>query len=120
MDIRIKNSQQLSEFINDHDLRDSHSIIQFNSIVTITTAKNKITNRRVKMMITLDGFDSYGQLSIFDEDIDPHLYPTVFDAKWQQMKHVDKEYLEITDIHRKNPDIGKYNVKIIPLERLRS
>ncbi len=112
------NSQQLREFFQHHDLMNKHSIIQFNAIVSITTAKNKITNQPMRVMITLDGIYSYGQLTLLESDIDPYLFPTVFEAKWENMKHVDNEYLEISGFHSKNQDIGNYMVKIIPLERL--
>lgn len=112
------NSQQLREFFQHHDLMNRYSIIQFHSIVSITTAKNKITNQPMKVMITLDGYDSYGRLTLLESDINPHLFPTDFEAKWQKMEHVDNEYLEISGVHSKNQDIGKYSVKIIPLERL--
>jgi hypothetical protein len=42
----------------------------------------------------------------------------MFEAKWQTMKHIDNEYLEICGVHSQNQDIGKYSVKIIPLEKL--
>ncbi len=118
MEQKYINNQQLREFVQQHKLMNRHSIIQFYSIVSITTAKNKITNQSMKIMITLDGYDSYGQLTLLDSDLDPYLFPTVFEAKWQNMKHVDNEYLEISDVHTQNQDIGKYSVKIIPLERL--
>ncbi|MDM1551807.1 hypothetical protein [Empedobacter falsenii] len=112
------NSQQLREFVHQHKLMNRHSIIQFNAIVNISTAKNKLTNQNIRIMVTLDGFDSYGQVTLLENDLDPYLFPTVFEAKWQKMKHIDNKYLEISDVHTKNQDIGKYNVKIIPLERL--
>lgn len=112
------NSQQLQEFVQQHNLMNRHSIIQFNSIVSITTAKNKITNQSMKIMVTLDGYDNYGQLTLLESDLDPYLFPTVFEAKWQYMKNIDDEYLEISGFHSQNQDIGKYWVKIIPLRRL--
>jgi hypothetical protein len=118
MEQKYINSQQLSEFVQQHRLMNKHSIIQFNSIVSITTSKNKITNQRMKIMITLDGFDNYGQLTLLESEIDPYLFPTVFEAKWQNIKHIENEYLEITGIHSQNEDIGEYKVKIIPLEKL--
>lgn len=66
-------------------------------------------------------FDEYGRASLLktETELNPYLYPTVFDAKWQTMQHVDEEYLLITDTHRQNADIGKFSVKIHPLKRLR-
>jgi len=118
MEQKYINNQQLREFVQQHKLMNSHSIIQFNSIISITTAKNKITNKHMRIMVTLDGYDSYGQLTLLESDLDPYLIPTVFEAKWRNMKHVDNEYLEISGVHTQNQDIGKYNAKIIPLQRL--
>ncbi|MBL6445023.1 hypothetical protein JMN32_01800 [Fulvivirga sp. 29W222] len=118
MEQKYINNQQLREFVQQHELMNSHSIIQFNSIVSITTAKNKLTNEQMRIMVTYDGYDSYGQLTLLESDIDPYLFPTVFEAKWQNIKHVDNEYLEINGVHTQNQDIGKYIVKIIPLKRL--
>jgi len=112
------NSHELRDFVDTHHLRNSHSIIHFNAIVSIKTAKNKVANIHSEVMVN---FDEYGSVSLLRTEIelDPYLYPTVFDAKWQPMEHVDGEYLLVSDTHRKNPDIGKYTVKIHPLKRLR-
>jgi hypothetical protein len=66
-------------------------------------------------------FDEFGSVSLLrtEIDLDPYLYPMVFDAKWQPMKHVDDEYLLVSDTHLKNSNIGKYIVKIHPLKKLR-
>ncbi len=117
MDQKIISSQQLKDFVLYHKLINSDRIIQFNAIVTMITSKNKITNKNIKVMVTFEGYNNYGQLSLFDSEIDPYLFPTVFEAKYQIMQHIDNEYLEINDVHTKNPDIGKYKIKIIPLEQ---
>ncbi len=113
------NSQALSDFIHSHKLMNSRSIIEFMAIVTIRTANNKVTNQQMRLMAQLDGYDSLGTLSLLESDLDPYLYPTVFDAKWQSFQHVDGEFLLITGNHNKNAAIGKYEVKIIPLQRTR-
>lgn len=51
--------------------------------------------------------------------LDTDLYPTVFYARWQKMEHVDEMYLHISDVHRFNAKIGKYDVKIIPQGKLK-
>jgi hypothetical protein len=113
------NGQQLSDFVEKHNLMNRFSIINFNALVNITTNSNKITNRQMEVMISFDNYNSLGQVTLMVSDIDPKQYPTVFEANWQTMQHVDNEYLLITDIHRKNLLIGKYSVKIIPLGKLR-
>lgn len=110
---------QLRNFVEKHKLRDRFSTIRFLAVVSITTAKNEITNRQMEVMISFENFNSTGQLMLMDSSIDPHLYPTVFEAKWQQMEHVDGQYLLISDIHSKNAMIGEYSVKVIPLKKLR-
>jgi hypothetical protein len=112
------NSHELRDFVDTHHLRNRYSVIHFNAIISITTAKNKVTNLAAEVMVN---FDEYGQLSILraETELNPYLYPTVFDAMWQNMQHIDGEYLLVTDTHRKNADIGKYSAKIHPLKRLR-
>ncbi|MBO2010162.1 hypothetical protein [Hymenobacter negativus] len=114
-------SRELRDFVEKHDLRDSYSVVHFNSNVTITTAiaDNKVMNRNVDVMITFNDYNSMGQVKLMQSDLDPYLYPTVFDAKWQKMEHVDGEYLLISDTHKQNAKIGKYSVKITPLKKLR-
>lgn len=114
----VINSEELREFVERHKLRNRHSVIQFNSLVSIDTEKNSIRNERIVVMITFDNFNSAGQVSFIGDNLDPYLYPMVFEAVWQQMQHIDNEHLLITGNHSKNPNIGKYSVKIIPLERL--
>ncbi|MBL1232426.1 MAG: hypothetical protein COA31_006890 [Flavobacteriales bacterium] len=94
------------------------SIIHFNSIISITTTKNKVTNKEMEVIITFDDFDSYGKVFLMDNDLDTCLFPTVFEAKWQTMKHTDQEFLLISDIHKQNDKIGNYKVKVIPLKRV--
>jgi len=113
------NGQQLRNFVETHELRNRFSIIQFNAVVSITTAMNKITNQQMEVMISFDNFNSLGQVTLMESRLDPEKYPTVFEATWQQMEHVDNEYLLISDIHKKNPSIGTYSVKVIPLVKLR-
>lgn len=113
------NGQQLSDFVQKHDLMNRFSITHFNAIVSITTANNKITNRQMEVMISFDNYNSLGQLTLMESDIDPNLYPTVFEATWQKMEHIENEYLLIADVHKNNPVIGKYSVKITPLGKIR-
>ena len=113
------NNQQLRNFVEYHNLRDNYGIIQFNSIVNITTVKNKIDRQKMRVSISFDDFDSYGRITLLESNLNPYLFPTVFEGKWQTMKHIDDVYLEITDVHTKNADIGKYKIKIVPLDKLR-
>jgi hypothetical protein len=113
------NSRALSDFIHSHELMNSYSVIQFMAVVTIRTANNKFTNQQMKVMADLDGYDNLGTLTLLENELDPYLYPTNFDAKWQTFQHFDGDYLLITGNHNKNAAIGKYEVKIIPLQRTR-
>jgi len=118
MEQKYINSQELSNFVEEHNLRNRVSIIHFNALITIKTAKNLIKNERVEVMISFDNFDSYGDLKFLTGDFDPYLYPTVFEAKWQKMQH-KIDHLIISGNHTQNPDIGKYEVKVVPLEKIR-
>ncbi|MBC9813947.1 hypothetical protein H9Y05_15830 [Crocinitomicaceae bacterium CZZ-1] len=112
------NSRELRDFISTHELIDRSGNIFFNAVVSIDTKKNKIRNKLINVMITLDGYDSLGQINLLDSKLDPYLYPTVFDAKWQIMNHINDQYLEIRGNHLKNADIGQYLIQILPLEKL--
>jgi len=114
-----RNSRELRDFVEKHHLRSNNSIIHFNAIVTISTAKDKKTNLESEVMVN---FDEHGSLSLFriEVELDPMLYPSVFNAKWQSMSHVDGEYLLISGMHSTNSDIGKYTAKIHPRKRLRA
>lgn len=111
------NYDELRDFVELHNLRNRTPIIHFNALVTIKTAKNHITNQRIEVIITFNNFDSYGEVKFLTGDLDPYLYPTDFNAKWQKMKH-KTDHLIISDTHTKNNDIGKYEVKITPLEKM--
>ncbi len=113
------NGQQLSDFVEKHNLMNKYSNIHFNAFVTIKTIKNIVAMRQMEVMILFDNYNSLGQVKLMENDLNPYLFPTLFEAKWQTMRHVDNEYLIISDIHRKNIDIGKYSVKIIPITKLR-
>ncbi len=113
------NSQELNDFVSKHKLRNRHSIIHFNSIVNITTAENKIVNRKMEIIISFKDYNSMGIVTLMASDLDPFTYPTKFEAKWQKMEHVEGEYLKISDTHKTNSAIGKYSVKVLPLERLK-
>lgn len=120
MEKEYENAHQLKDFVETHNLMNRNSIVHFNSIVTIETANNKITNQKFEIMISFDNYNSLGLITILESNIDPNLFPTVFEANWQKMEHIENEYLKITDIHKKNHLIGKYTVKIIPLEKTRN
>jgi hypothetical protein len=119
MEQKYTSHSELKNFVQSHKLRNSHSLINFISIVTIETAENKITNREMEILITFDGYDNYGSISLLENELDPYAYPTKFFAKHQEMKYVNGEFLLIKGNHTKNPAIGNYEVKIIPLNRLR-
>ena len=111
------NGGELRDFVETHKLRNRFSLIHFNALVSITTAKNTVNNKRIEIMMSFDNYNSYGDLKFLDGGLDPHLYPTVFDAKWPKIEHNFNELI-ITDIHTRNPDIGKYIVKITPLDKI--
>ncbi|TRX30427.1 hypothetical protein FNW52_20230 [Flavobacterium sp. ZT3R18] len=119
MEEQYENGHQLKDFVETHNLMNRNSIVNFNSIVSITTANNKITNRKIEVMVSFDNYNSLGLVTFLESDIDTSLFPTVFEANWQKMEHIENEFLKISDIHKKNPLIGEYTVKITPLEKIR-
>ncbi|PKP34937.1 MAG: hypothetical protein CVU00_04690 [Bacteroidetes bacterium HGW-Bacteroidetes-17] len=112
----MDNIQILTTFVEENHLMNSHSIVDFMALVTIKTAKNKITNQEMRIMVS---FDDYPVLSILEDEIDPMLYPTVLKTQWDDFDYKDNEYLQINGFHAKNPNIGKYSVKIIPLHKIK-
>jgi len=114
----IINSGNLRDFATKHKLIDKHSYIQFNSLVSIDTARNSIRNKEIVIWINFHSNCS-GKLHFLNDNLDPDLYPTEFSADWQRIQHMNNEYLLITGNHTKNPAIGNYTVKITPLGRLR-
>lgn len=119
MEKGYKNLSELKDFIELHDLSDMYSIIHFAAAVSIETAQNKIQNEIMEVRITFDDYDSYGKVFLVSNDLDPYLYPTVFEAKWQEMEHINNVYLQISDTHRRNSIIGKYRVLIVPQRKFR-
>lgn len=113
----FKNQDELTDFIELHKLRNRDSAVYFLALVSITTAKNSIINERLEVMISFDNFKSLGEVKLMTGDLDPYLFPTVFEARWNKMEH-KTDHLFISDVHTKNPDIGKYEVKITPLEKI--
>ena len=115
----ISSSEELSDFVHFHKLMNRFSVTHFSAIVTIETEINKLINQQMEVMISFDGYKSYGKVTLMDNDLDPYLYPTDFEANWQKFGHIDKEYLLIHGKHISNSKIGSYKVKIIPLEKIR-
>jgi hypothetical protein len=114
-----KNLEEIKSFVEGHDLMDNRSNIQFIANVTIKTALNEIEDEKMTVMITYEGFDNYGIVTLLNSDLNPNLFPTVFNGKWQKMEHIEGVFLQISDFHKMNPKIGQYNVKIVPIRRIK-
>ncbi|WP_313002772.1 hypothetical protein [Chryseobacterium gleum] len=119
METQFTSNEQLEEFIQQKNLINKNSIAHFKALISIKTSKNKISNEEMEILISFENYNSLGRITIMNSELNPLLYPTVFEAKWQKMEYIDDEYLLISDIHKKNPNIGKYTVKIIPLSKLK-
>ena len=50
-----------------------------------------------------------------DNLLDPLIYPTTFEAKWQKIELINDEILLIKGNHKMNKEIGQYKVKITPI-----
>ncbi|WP_298510253.1 hypothetical protein [uncultured Kordia sp.] len=109
-----KNGLELSQFVNTHKLRNKNGIILFNALISIFTTKNKLLNQQLEVMISFDNYNSYGDLKFLTGELDPYLFPTDFEAKWQKFEN-EPDHLLITGNHTQNKDIGKYSVKVTPL-----
>ena len=62
------NCDELRDFVELHKLRNSVSIIHFNALVSINTAINSISNKRIAVMISFNNFRSYGEVKFLPGD----------------------------------------------------
>lgn len=115
----LKNNRVLKNFVEQNDLMNSHSIVNFTAIVSIKTSENSITKKNIQVMITFDGYDNLGTLILLDNDLDSNYYPTELSAKWQEFNYKDGEFLIITGFHKTNSAIGNYEIKILPIEKIK-
>lgn len=117
MEQELDNIRELKDFVENHQLNDRYPIVTFKAIVSIKTAQKEIKEALMDVMINFNEFNSCGQLTLMENHLDPLLYPIVFEPKWQKMRNVENVFLHVTGIHKTNPVIGKYEVKIIPLKK---
>ncbi len=66
MEQKDVNLEQLQDFVSVHDLQNRHSRISFYAIITIQTAKNRITNQKMVVSISFDGYDNYGVVTLLE------------------------------------------------------
>ena len=106
----------LKDFIEKNSLMDNHQRINVKANVTIDTENNSI-NHQSEIHITFKNFDRLGYITIMDSDnlLDPLIYPTTFEAKWQKIELINDEILLIKGNHKMNKEIGQYKVKITPI-----
>lgn len=115
-----KSNRALKDFVEIHELMNSHSIVHFNALVSIETAEESITNQEMQVLITFDDYQSIGKVSLLESDLNPYSFPTVFEAKWQKMEHQNNQNLHISDTHTRNPKIGAYEVYIVPTGKVKN
>jgi len=108
----------LYEFVHHHKLVGKYGGIRFAAKVTIETAHNRFEAPEMEVMVSLTDFNSMGKLTLIENELDPELFPTIFEAKYDTFIHVHEVYLHITGTHKKRPLIGKYSVVIVPLHRI--
>ena len=112
-----QSGQSLYEFVHHHKLVGKYGGIRFAAKVTIETAHNKFEAPEMEVKVSLTDFNSLGKPSLIENELDPELYPTDFEAEYQTFTHVHEVYLHIAGTHKKRPLIGKYSVVIVPLHR---
>lgn len=91
--------------------------VRFTAKITIETAHKRFESSGMEVMVSLTDHNSMGRLVLIENELDPKLFPTDFDAQYQIFINFQEVYLNITGIHRNNPLIGKYSVVIVPLSR---
>ncbi|MBB6611784.1 hypothetical protein H7F15_12100 [Pontibacter sp. Tf4] len=70
----------------------------------------------MKVMITFDGYNNPGKVTLLDEgnEINSSYFPEDFDAKWQDFQFMDDNSLQVNGYHKHNTAIGSYTVTINP------
>lgn len=111
----VNNTHELKAFVEGQALMDDRSNVAFHARVEIETAEQHL-RVRMKVMITFDGYNNPGRVTLIDEEklIDSARFPEDFDARWQEFKYVDDSFLKISGHHRSNASIGSYTVTIQP------
>lgn len=84
MEKKVKNHRALRDFIERYRLRNRASVVHFNALVNITTAKNSLMDLTLEVMISFDNYNSLGDLTFLTGNLDPYLYPTVFQANYNE------------------------------------
>lgn len=114
-----KNTDAISSFLTTHKLRNRlGGPPQFNATVVFQTREISEETTEAQVMITTEGYNNPGRIVLLNENLHPSLYPTDFDARFQTFEDVNNEYLLITGTHASKPMIGKYEIKIFPLDSL--
>ena len=80
------NQGELKDFIEDNNLMDMYSNVNFKALVSIRTAQSEIKSKEMGVRISFDDNNSYGKVYLLDDSLDPHLFPTIFEAGWQTME----------------------------------
>lgn len=114
MDKHLDNLSVLDDFVEINDLDKSKGWARFDALVTISTAKRQNVVEQCEVMINFEGYNNEGQISLLDTDKDPHAFPTVFKAKFNNFK-LDGKSLLISDFHSSNPIIGNWEAIITPI-----
>lgn len=110
IDEQMDSSGALSNFIAAFDLRDKNGVTIFPATISYTIA-GKETFFYSKSMITMEGYNNYGELTVICDEINPSRFPEKFSANWQRIIFLENIGLKIEDVH---PKIGTYKVLIYP------
>lgn len=113
-----KSFQELNEFVTLNELTNDSSVIHFHAFVSINTATSEIFKQKMTVRVNKNVSPRIAVLELHDHKLDPYQYPEQFYPDFAVFTHVDKLYLKIEDTHNSNPAIGKYTVKIFPLEKV--
>ncbi len=113
-----KDVEELQRFIELHNLRNKFGIIHFYAWVSIKTEQNSIPSTKMEVIINCKGLICAGTVALVGHDLNPNLFPTLFNSADTIMKMRDYINLEITGTHSRIEEIGKYFVNIIPLAKI--
>ena len=116
-DKKLFSHSQLKKFINDHKLQNNRSLIYFKAVVDIQTEMQKLEDVEAEVMVNFDVYGHSAKVNL-SCDLDPNLYPGNFYPTYDDMQHVDEEFLRITGEHTRNSKVGKYIIDIYPREKI--
>lgn len=119
MNKQTENSlRELKDFIEKHNLRDNYSNVLFQATVDIEAFERQIYREEIEILVNEQVYGKASELVFTKHNLNYEFYPLQFFPDFQTFTHVNTAYLKIEGTHTHRPKIGKYVVRIFPLNNL--